>query len=319
VAGPLTREQLEAAHCWEADDRVPGDPETTALRRGLRHHQAVWRDAYKLPIGTQPILPRPGGADRPVGSRLPLVFAQDTAANFVTPAAQAAARARTSYVERHQSFDHQRWWADLLWSPSLAVNLFGELAHDLARADRAVHTWWPDAPGTVAGVRFAHSPGRLDPSFLDSLRDFAAAFLLDRGDGTRAVIAVDVKYHDYFRRHIPKPEKRQRRREVAHGSGLFSDEVFESLDGSSPLCITWLEHLLLLSMLQHESGGWTWGRYVVVYPAAHRAVAAGCAQYRHLLYDDATFKSMTIEDLLDSGAVSRRADAALRDRYFPPD
>jgi hypothetical protein len=118
---------------------------------------------------------------------------------------------------------------------------------------------------------------------------------------------------------IPKPQKRKRRLEVAQAAGLFSDEVFESLDGRSPLCVTWLEHLLLLSMLQHESGRWTWGRYVVVYPAAHRDVAAGCAQYRDLLHDDATFGSTTIEDLLDSGALPRKAGAALRDRYLPTD
>jgi hypothetical protein len=106
---------------------------------------------------------------------------------------------------------------------------------------------------------------------------------------------------------------------VAQGSGLFSDEVFESLDGRGALCVTWLEHLLLLSMLQHDSGGWTWGRYVVVHPVAHGDVAAGCAKYRGLLHDDATFGSMTIEGLLDSGALSRTAGAALRDRYLPPD
>ena len=33
--------------------------------------------------------------------------------------------------------------------------------------------------------------------------------------------------------------------------------------------MTWLEHLLLLSMLQHPSGEWTWGRYVVVHPAGN--------------------------------------------------
>jgi hypothetical protein len=71
-------------------------------------------------------------------------------------------------------------------------------------------------------------------------------------------------------------------------------------------------------MLQHESGGWTWGRYVVVYPAAHPDVAAGCARYRDLLHDDTTFASLTIEDLLGSGALPRKAGAALRDRYFPP-
>ncbi|MDQ1395063.1 MAG: hypothetical protein QOG64_322, partial [Acidimicrobiaceae bacterium] len=71
-------------------------------------------------------------------------YAVETGANLLTPGALAAARARAALVERHQSFDHQRLWADLLWSPTLAFNLFGELAADLARADRAVHTWWPD-------------------------------------------------------------------------------------------------------------------------------------------------------------------------------
>ena len=31
----------------------------------------------------------------------------------------------------------------------------------------------------------------------------------------------------------------------------------------------WLEHLLLLSMLQHPSRTWSWGRYVVVHPAGN--------------------------------------------------
>lgn len=30
----------------------------------------------------------------------------------------------------------------------------------------------------------------------------------------------------------------------------------------------WLDHLLLLSMLQHPSGAWRWGRLVHVYPPA---------------------------------------------------
>ncbi len=31
----------------------------------------------------------------------------------------------------------------------MGFNLFAELAADLALADRAVHTWWSDVPGTV--------------------------------------------------------------------------------------------------------------------------------------------------------------------------
>jgi len=56
--------------------------------------------------------------------------------------------------------------ADLLSSTAFCFNLFGDLAADLGLADRAVHTWFPDVPGTVGDVRFAHSPGRLDPAYL---------------------------------------------------------------------------------------------------------------------------------------------------------
>ena len=142
----------------------------TAYRRRLRYHQSQWREAHGHPIGTQPIVPRPGAPVRLVGSRVPLDYGRDTGANFLTSGALAAARARTSIIEPHQSFDHQRLWADLLSSEAVSFNLFGDLAADLERANRAVHTWWPDAPGTVCDVRFAHSPGRLDPRYLNSLR-----------------------------------------------------------------------------------------------------------------------------------------------------
>ena len=54
-----------------------------------------------------------------------------------------------------------------------------------------MHTWWPDAPGTVSEVRFAHSPGRFDPTYLNSLRAFDAAFVLDLDDGTEGIVGVD--------------------------------------------------------------------------------------------------------------------------------
>ena len=54
----------------------------------------------------------------------------------------------------------------------------------------------------------------------------------------------------------------------------------------------WLEHLLLLSMLQHPSGGWPWGRYAVVHPPgnsdyADRAPATqSCSPTIELPVDD---------------------------------
>jgi hypothetical protein len=315
VADAPTREELEAAHCWEEADRVPGPPALTDFRRRLRLHQARWREANGHPIGSQPLLPREGKPSRPVGSRLPLDYAQETGASFVGAGALEAARARVSTIEAHQTLDHQRLWADLLWSPTLAFNLFGDLSADHRLADRAVHAWWPDAPGIVSDVRFEHSPGRLDPEYLNSLRAFDTAFVLDLGDGTQGVVGVDVNYHEWLKPEVPKPSNMWRYLEVAERSGAFRPGAVEEVKGRSELCVMWLEHLLLLSMLLHESGTWSWGRYVVVHPAANSSVADGCARYRDLLADSSTFAAMTLEELLDADALAPRA-AALHERYL---
>jgi len=317
MAEDISREQLEAAHCWENDDHVPGRPEMTAFRRRARYHQARWREAHGHPIGTQPIVPRKGTRARPAGSRMPLEYATDTGANFVTAGALAAARVRTSTTEPHQSFDHQRLWADLLWYTTFAVNLFGDLSIDHRKADRAVHAWWRDAPGTVADVRFVHSPGRFDPLYLNSLRDFDAAFLLDAGDGGRGIGAVSTKYHNWAKPEIPKPRNRSRNLEVAKRSGAFKRGAPEKLLERTGFCVMFLEHLLMLSMLQHPGGEWTWGRYVVVHPAGNVDYADLCDRYRGFLKDDSTFDSVTLEDLLASRALAKTTARALRERYVP--
>jgi hypothetical protein len=70
-------------------------------------------------------------------------------------------------------------------------------------------------------------------------------------------------------------------------------------------------------MLQHPSGSWSWGRYVVVHPAGNQDLADACARYRSLLADQSTFSSMTLEELLDADALPPRTAADLRDRYLP--
>jgi PD-(D/E)XK nuclease superfamily len=310
-----SKEELEAAYCWEAEDHVPRRPEMTEFRRSLRYHQARWREANGHPIGSQPIAPKRGAMARPVGSRLPLDYARETGANFLTSAAREAASARTSVIEPHQTLDHQRLWADLLWSPAMALNLFGDLAADVGLADRAVHTWWPDAPGTVGEVRFAHSPGRFDPEYINSLRAFDAAFVLNLGDGTRGIVAVDVKYHERLKPEIPKPTNVRRYLEVAERSKAFRPGATDQVKGRSDLCTMWLEHVLLLSMLQHVSGGWSWGRYVVVRPTGNTDFADASSRYRALLSDESTFSTMILDELLYTDALPARTTTALRERY----
>jgi hypothetical protein len=305
----ISRQQLEAAFCWDREDHVPRRPEMTEFRRTVRFHQAQWRERHGHPVGSQPIAPK-GKPSRPVGSRLPLDYARDTGANFLTPAALAAVHERNAVIEPNQSVDHQRLWADLLWSPALAFNLFGDLAAELELAERVVRSWWPDAPGRVVEVRFAHSPGWLDPAYLNSLRAFDAAFVLEGG-----IVAVDVKYHERAKAETPKPENLARYTEVAQRSGAFADGAIDAVKGRSDLAVLWLEHLLLHSMLQHESGAWRWGRYVVLHPAGNSDMADMASRYRTLLADDSTFATLTLEDILDSGMLP--AGLALRERYVP--
>jgi hypothetical protein len=309
MAGVPSQEELEAACCWERDDQIPRRPEMTVFRRAVRYRQAQWREAHGHPIGSQPI-----GGGRPVGSRLPLDYARESGANFLTPGAFAAAQARMSVTEPHQSVDHQRLWADLLSSQAFAFNLFAALDDP----DRVVRVLAPDAPGTTAEIRFCHSPGWLDPSYLGSLRSFDAAFVLDLGDGTHGVVAVDVKYHEWMKPETPRPENLSRYLEVAERSRAFAPGAVETVKGRGPLAVMWLEHLLLLSMLQHASAGWRSGRYVVVHPAGNTDYADGCAHYRELLADPSTFASLTLEELLAAKALPAARAGAIRERYAVP-
>ena len=233
VTEALSQAGARSRACWEDDDRVPGQPEMTEFRRRLRYHQARWREANGHPDRVAADRTAPDG--KPVASRRePPPARLRPRDRRELPHRRARSRRRgpeRPSIEPHQSFDHQRLWADLLWSPAMAFNLFGDLAADLGLADRAVHAWWPDAPGTVSEVRFAHSPGRFDPAYLNSLRAFDAAFVLDLGDGTRGIVGVDVKYHEWAKPETPKPSNIWRYLEVAEQSGAFAPGAIDAVNG----------------------------------------------------------------------------------------
>lgn len=162
----------------------------------------------------------------------------------------------------------------------LCFNLFGELAADLALADKAVHTWRPDTPGTVAAVEFEWSPGRsLTGEYLENRSAFDVAFILDLGNGTKGVIGVETKYHEHAVAMAPTTNTRMERyRAVAYASGVFAKGAQEAIIGTE-LQQIWLDHVLALSTLD-------------------------------------SFGVSTIEELLDAGALPADLITAFRERYL---
>lgn len=310
----LSPESLRQSYCFFSVDRVPGDPATTAWKRRARLGQALWREARAFPIGAQPY--EGGPESSPVGSRLSLDFARKSASNFLSPDIARAVRHRLDHPEAHQTLLEARLWADLLSSMPLCFNLFGELHAEGERARRAVRAWWPLAPPGEVELLFEHSPGRRDPAFLGnrSAMDVAFEIVHERG---RAVVGVETKYHEHARAEPPpRPEALARYVELTERAGIFARGWRERLIGTE-LQQLWLDHLLVLSMLQHPSRRWTWGRFVLVHPASNPNMAAAAARYRETLENAESFEARSIETLVGTpGALSDGIVAGLRERYL---
>src|SRR4029453_14571160 len=100
------------------------------------------------------------------------------------------------------------------------------------RAGGPVHTWWRATPGRVTEVRFAHSPGRLDPSYSNIRRYFDAMFVLALPDGSNGALAIDVKYREAGERHGVKPTHMPRFVEIHDRSGAFESGAADVLNPS---------------------------------------------------------------------------------------
>lgn len=310
---PVQRSFSEAAvrraHCWFGVDRVSGDEATTKWKRLARFRQAQWRAANKLREGFHPYAG--GKKAKRVGSRIQLDHARDSAANFLSAGALAAVHARLEAPEKHQMLSEDRLWADLLSSMPLCFNMFGSLVWNQAAARRMVQHRWPDVPSGHVRVRFEHSPGRCDPQFLGNKTAFDVVFEVE-GEGGVVALGVEVKYHEHAAREArPKPAALQRYIEVAERSNVFKAGWQAQVIGTE-LQQLWLDHLLVLSMIQHPSGRWSGGKFVLVYPAENPSFHAAAARYREVLRDTTTFDSRTLEDMIRC----LPNEYALKERYL---
>jgi hypothetical protein len=258
------------------------------------------------------------GTVTPNGSKIEESTARLSGANFLSDSVLAAVRDRLARPEPDQTLNERRLWSDLLSSMPLCFNLLGELYSDPERLTNAVDRLWPQHPGRAYEIRFEWSPGRRDASYLNNRSAFDAALLLELGERRRGVIAIETKYHEDIRRErAPHPVRRlPRYRDVTEAAGIF-DGAWETAVVGTDLQQLWLDHLLVLSMLQHPTESWSWGRLVVVYPRANTSVRAAVERYGELLRPTDTFEVRTIEELLKEHVLQEPStEAAFRDRYL---
>jgi hypothetical protein len=314
---PVTDSELRAHDCLEAVDTVPRDPETSAFKRRARLHQALWREHAGLEIGSQPMRPKPGRPSRPLGSRIAVDAARDSQANFLNEDVRRAVSHRMANPQPYQTLEVDRLYCDLLSSMPMCFNLFGVLWADLKLADRAVHTWWPDVPGSVCAVRFEWSPGRRLPGqYLENRSAFDVAFALQLEDGSQGILGVETKYHEHCRREIaPSDERRSRYAEITGGSRVMSADSMATIIGTE-LQQIWLDHLLALSISQHASGACTWAGFALVHPARNPSYARAAERYQSLLEEGISIRASTIESLLTADVLPEVTASAFSERYL---
>ncbi len=306
-----SRDELIAADCYVPKTDGAGDGATRAFKMAARLHQARWREARGHEMGREPI--RGGEHSRPLGSRLPLERARASNANFMDERVVRAVEARIAAPERHQNLDKDRLRADLLSSMPFCFNLFGSLATP-ERATEAIKAWWPDVPGRVRELKFEWSPGRKDPAYLGNCSAFDAAFILELDGGGLGILAIETKYHEHPTAVDTAVENLPRYEQIAVRSGLFRQDELATLarDLRSQL---WLDHLLALSLLQHESAQWRWARFVLVHPDGSPAWAELARHYASSLVDRSTFGVATFDELVRPEVLGEREAVWLRERY----
>ena len=143
------------------------------------------------------------------------------------------------------------------------------------------------------------------------------AIEIDAGDAASAIIGIETKYHEHALAEAPpKPAAMSRYSEVTDRSGAFIAGWRERIIGTD-LQQIWLDHLLVLAMLQHPSKRWRWGRFVLLYPAPNPSFAAAASRYRDVLIDVSTYEARAIEEMvLSPSALPELSAAAVRERYL---
>jgi len=291
-------------HSFERVDR-------SEFQRRARILQSMWRTERSYPIGEQP----GRGGKRPLGSRLAMLWAEETLANYLSETIRQVVRNEVLDREASQGklYARPRIFDNLLSSQPLCFNLFAELQQDLCLATTVLKALAPGRVAQVTGIEFEHSPGRGDERYTGDRSAFDAYVEYRTSHDERGFIGIEVKYHEDL---IGKAaQHRSRYDQIAEQMGCFKRECLEHLK-SQPLQQIWRDHLLAGSLL--ENGDFSDGFFVFLYPRDNPHCAEAVSDYHNCLLDCNTFVAWTLEDVTDAIKQCTQAEWIVRfvDRYL---
>ena len=248
--------------------------------------QSLWRERRDLP---------PRGEGEQDGSYLPDSEAIDrSGAAYISDDARAALNWALKHKQDGAVLQEKRLWYNLLSSQPLCFNLFGPLSEHVAdpRTSATLNAVWPDID-RITSITYEHSPGRGDDAFLGNRTAFDVYIEYIGRSGAERFLGIEIKYHEDLSGGAPA--LRARALAVLCDSGAFTSMAEKAVTTGRTAQLV-LYHLLALSMNAH---GGRQGKFVVVYPAANRAVGEQVSIYRsHLLDEDETFQELTLEQLV---------------------
>lgn len=263
----------------------------SVFQRRARVLQSLWRQERSFGCGEHH---GPKGA-RPLGSRLPMPWAYETLANFLTDPIRDVVRAEVldEKASEGKLYGKPRIFNDLLSSQPLCFNLFGELSRDLPLASAVVSDMTGGLFTEVTGIEFEWSPGRCEPHYLNDRSAFDVFLRCRTAAGGKGFIGIEVKYHENLKG--PPGEHKKRYEEVASAMGCFSEDV-ETLK-KSPLQQIWRDHLL--AGVTRIADGFEDGLFVTLYPKDNLDVASALNDYHTQLLNDGSFTGWTLEDFVE--------------------
>jgi hypothetical protein len=287
-------------HAHEAVDARAFQPRARLLQAIWREEQGYDSTSYRGKIR---------------GARLPMPWAKETLANYLTDPIRDVVRAEVLDPDKAAGklYGQPRIFNNLLSSQPLCFNLFGELQQDLELATKVFRSLTDGRAERVLAIEFEYSPGRGDARFTGDSSAFDVFVRFRTPEGGEGFAGIEVKYHENLK--LKPARLTARHAELARGMGCFDEQALESLK-ACPLEQIWRDHLLAGAML--EDGRFDDGFFVFLAPEGNEYCREAVADYRQCLTAGDSFESWTLEGVVE--ALRAHATAAwvelLYDRYL---